>query len=602
MGDEKSQFLNEDVVGLKMNYVSLMKRMWPYTRRHLFLFIFVVFCILSLAVISRLMPQLIGYGIDQGLKKFDKELFIRIAYYYFGLELLKTFFHFAHLYFFQRLGNRVLYYLRDDLVRHIQKLPVDFFNKTPAGRIVTRMTNDVMNLSELFTDGIVTVFTQLMILVAIVISLLLISPKLTLICLVTAPLFIYLSFITSDRIKSILTDQKKKLSAINSFLAENLNGIKVLQLYNRIPYNQKKFEGLSDEYLALSYRSVTAYAILMPVMNMFNAVTITTALYMGGYFHLENAISIGAMIAFLLHIQDFIHPLREILEKYQQFQNSLTSAERIFSFFEEKPEQNPANPVKLNHLRGEILVKDLNFQYSPQLPQVLKNISLQIPAGTSAALVGRTGSGKSTLVALLQKFYDTSPGEVFLDQVDLTQISHQDLRKHVGVIQQDPFLFRGSLFENITLHQHIDRDRVIAACKKIGYLELLERTGRSIDMQIEERGANLSLGERQLVSFARIFAYDPAVLILDEATANIDSVTEKLIQQATEEITKGRTTIIIAHRLSTIEKCDQIFVLDQGQMIESGSHEVLMKKRNLYHQYVTSSAGASVHDPLPRAT
>lgn len=584
------QFMNEDLVQTKMNYITLFRRIWPYTKRHLGLFIFVVFCIFSLALISRLMPQLIGYGIDQGLKKFDRALFLDIAMAYFGLELLKTFFSFSHLYFFQKLGNRVLFYVRDDLVQHIQKLPIEFFNRTPTGRIVTRMTNDVMNLSELFTDGVVTVFTQVMILIAIVISLLLISPKLTLICLFTAPFFIYLSIKLSHHIRNILTDQKKKLSAMNSFLAENLNGIRILQLYNRVGLNTKKFHKLSDDYLGLSYKSVTAYATMMPVMNLFNAVTITSALYVGGYFNLENSISIGSMIAFLLHIQDFIHPLREILEKYQQFQNSLTSAERIFSFFDETAEKDPQNPTPLGELRGHIKVKNLNFRYREDLPLVLKNITLDIPPGSSAAFVGRTGSGKSTMISLLQKFYITEPGQLFLDGTDITQTTFHDLRRQVGVIQQDPFLFRGTIFENITLHQEISKDQVLDACRRIGYLELLERSGRNLDTFIEERGSNVSLGERQLISFARIFAFNPTILILDEATANIDSMTETLIQKATDEITRGRTTIMIAHRLSTIEKCDQIFVLDKGELIESGNHAELMMKRGLYSQYVNSGA------------
>ncbi len=580
------QFMTEDTIKTKMNYGLLFKKMWPYTKRHLGLFCFVVFCILSLAVISRLMPQLIGYGVDRGLKKFDRQLFMNIAMAYFGLEIVKTFFSFAHLFFFQKLGNRVLFYLRDDLVTHIQKLPVDYFNRTPTGRIVTRMTNDVMNLSELFTDGVVTVFTQIMILFAILISLLLISPKLTLICLVSGPIFIYLSFKISDRIRHILTEQKKKLSAMNSFLAENLNGIRILQLYNRIGLNTTKFQKLSDDYLGLSYKSVTAYALLMPIMNLFNAVTITSALYLGGYFSLENSLSIGSMIAFLLHIQDFIHPLREILEKYQQFQNSLTSAERIFSFFEEKPETDSVEALPLRQLAGRIDARQLSFRYREDLPWVLSNISLEIPAGTSAAFVGRTGSGKSTFISLLQKFYDAPEGQLFLDGQDISHIPFQDLRKHVGVIQQDPFLFRGTIFENITLHQEISREQVLDACRRIGYLDLLERSGRNLDTFVEERGANVSLGERQLISFARIFAFNPTILILDEATANIDSVTEKLIQKATEEITKGRTTILIAHRLSTIENCDQIFVLDHGKLSEKGNHAQLIKAKGLYAQYV----------------
>jgi ATP-binding cassette subfamily B multidrug efflux pump len=440
----------------------------------------------------------------------------------------------------------------------------------------------------------------------------LISWKMSLVLLVFSPIFIYLSIYVSNKIKTILTDQKKKLSAINSFFAENLNGIKVVQLYNRRKYNQQTLNTISDDYLKLSYKSTAAYALLQPIMNLFNAFTITGALYLGGYFHFQGSLTIGSMVAFLLHIQDFIPPLREILEKYQQFQNSITSAERIFTLMDEKQEPNVPQmesqqpihqpPRTSTAFKGKIEVKNLNFRYSADGPEVLKDVSFIVQPGESTALVGRTGSGKSSLVTLLQRFYNPPPQTVFIDEKCITTYSLNELRRLVGVIQQDPFIFRGTIFQNISLsNPQIDEKRVLLACERIGYLKLLKESGRSLDTVLEERGANLSLGERQLVCLARIFAYDPAILIMDEATANIDSVTEKLIQTATEELTRGRTTLIVAHRLSTIEKCDQIIVLNHGHLVEKGSHAELVQldahyRQLLQHSLSTTSSTSSVLD------
>jgi ATP-binding cassette subfamily B multidrug efflux pump len=594
MSEEKQeQFIKEDLITTKIGYIDLFRRLWPYARKHRLLFAMVIFSVVGLAVISRALPQLIGYIIDHALPNKDMALFVQIAMIYLCLEVLKSIFSFSHNFFFSRLGNRVLFYLRNDLLTHVQKLPIDYFNKTPAGRTVTRITNDVMALGELFTEGIITIFTQSVILVAIVVWLFFISWKMSLVLLIFSPFFIYLSIYVSNRIKVILTDQKKKLSAMNSFFAENLNGIKVVQLYNRIRYNRKMLTVISDDYLKLSYKSTAAYALLQPIMNLFNAFTITGALYLGGYFHAQGALTIGSMVAFLLHIQDFIPPLREILEKYQQFQNSITSAERIFTLMDEKEENTRhESPVTrapsifaAEQFKGKIELRNLTFQYSDAGPAVLKNISLTISPGQSVALVGRTGSGKSTLVTLLQRFYNPPEQTLFIDNQCINSIPLQQLRKLIGVIQQDPFIFKGTIYENICLsNQEIDETQVRKACERIGYLQLLKDSGRDLNTPLEERGANLSLGERQLVCMARIFAFNPAILIMDEATANIDSVTENLIQRATDELTRNRTTIIVAHRLSTIEKCDQIAVLDQGSLVEIGTHDELMQKEEYYAQ------------------
>lgn len=596
-------FMHEDLVKTKVTYLTLFKRLWPYARKEKALLFTAIFAVAGGAMVARMIPTLVGYAIDHGIKQKNHEIFTQIAYSYLVLEIFRSCFSFANVYLFQLFGNRMLFHLREDLMAHVQRLPLQFFNKTPTGRIVTRLTNDVMSLGELFTDGVISVFTHTVIIISVIIALSLISWKLTLVSLVLAPFFIWASFYLSNRIRDILREQKKKLSLINAFLAENLNGIKVVQLYNRVARNREKFAVLSVDYRDTNMRSIKAYALMQPIMNLFNATTITAALYYGGVLRAEGSIAIGALVAFLMNIQDFIPPLREILEKYQQFQNSLTSAERIFTLMDEPKELEVQDLNTITGIHGEIDIRNLSFQYEKQLPMVLKNISLKIQPGESIALVGRTGSGKSTFISLLQRFYDAPAESIFIDGIPLEKIPRTEVRHHVGVVQQDNFIFRGNIRDNIGLGDaRISEDVILAACKKTGYMDLLQRTGRNLLSPVEERGANLSVGERQLIAFARILAFNPDILILDEATANIDSESEHIIQEATKEVTKGRTSIIIAHRLSTIQQCNRIVVLDQGEIAEVGSHEELMKNQGLYYQFASLGLKSTLIDASAAGT
>lgn len=596
-------FMNEDLVKTKVTYPVLFKRLWPYARREKGLLFMAIFAVAGGATVARLIPMLVGQAIDKGVVGQDLSIFTKVAYAYLALEIMRSVFSFGNAFLFQLFGNRMLYHLREDLMNHVQRLPMQFFNKTPNGRIVTRLTNDVMSLGELFSEGVISVFTNAVIIASVVIALSLISWKLTVVSLFLAPFFIWATFHLSNKIRAILSEQKKKLSTINAFLAENLNGIKVIQLYNRVTRNRDKFGALSVDYRDTNMRSIKAYALMQPVMNLFNAVTITSALYFGGYLSAENSIAIGSLVAFLMNIQDFIPPLREILEKYQQFQNSLTSAERIFTLMDEPKEHELATLVSPGSLQGELEIKNLNFQYESHLPMVLKNINLHIKAGESVALVGRTGSGKSTFISLLQRFYDAPEQTVFVDGLALESIPREEIRHHVGVVQQDNFIFRGNIRDNIGLGDpRISEEQIRMACEKTGYMALLTRTGRDLLSPVAERGANLSVGERQLIAFARILAFNPDILILDEATANIDSESEHIIQDATKEITKGRTSIIIAHRLSTIEQCDRIIVLNQGEVAEMGSHEELMQAQGIYYQFASLGLKSTLIDASAAGT
>lgn len=561
-------FMNEDTVKTSTTIWEMAKRLWPYARKHLGLLSAGVLSVVALALASRLLPQTIGYAIDHGFKEKNIEIIYQMGFVYLALEIFKLIFSFLHNYLFRIFGNRVLYYLREDIFMHVQNLPLHYFNKTPTGRIVTRMTNDVMNLVDLFSDTVITVFTQAIMIIAILIAMVSISFKLTVLCLLTTPLFVYLSHRKTMKVQFFLREQKKKLSAMNSYAAENLNGVKIVELYGRTKKNTERFNKHSQEYGQITMESVKSYAWLQPIFNLLTASLLGSALLFGGWMTLEQFIGIGAMVSFVMHVQDFIPPLREILEKYQQFQSSLTSAERIFALLDEPIEAQQIETLHLpENFRGEISIKNLDFRYDQDLPLVLKNINLQIKPGESVALIGRTGSGKSTLVSLLQKLYDLQIDAIFIDDFPIQKIDRQNLRSHIGLIQQDCIVFRGSIYENISLgDSQITEDQVIKAVKATGLLNILEKSGRDLQSFVEERGQNLSAGEKQLIAFARIIAFDPKVLLLDEATANIDSEAEQVIQRAIQEITKNRTSIIIAHRLSTIQHCHRVFEMKDGEL------------------------------------
>lgn len=581
----KQTAFNEDNVTVRTSLFGLIRRLWPYFMRQKLLFASVWLSIIAMSLAGRLVPTIFGHAIDEGIGKGKADVLLFAACSYLVLELAKGVFMFMHTYLFAKLGNRMLSEIRDHLLEHTLSLPMPFFDRNPTGRIVTRVTNDVVALGELFTQGIIHMFANLISMASIIAAMYLISPRLATVTLLIAPPVIWVALVLSAKIRVLLRESKKRLAGINAFVAENINGMRVLQLYRRIERNSLRFAELSSEYRAIQLRQVRLYALLWPTVNFFNAASVGVALWYGGKLTAGDAISTGAMIAFILHVRDFIHPLRTILEKYQLFQNSLSGAERIFTLLNETPETNSGAVLPLRRLAGRVDYRAVSFRYGANLPKVLEQIDLPIEQGQSVALVGRTGSGKSTMIALLQRFYDCHEGEILIDGLPITAIKRSELRRRIGVVQQDTFMFRGTIAENIGLGDPgISRAKIEEAARQACCADMLRRQPLGLDTRVEERGANLSFGERQLIAFARILAFDPDILILDEATANIDSQTEILIQAATRHVTKGRTSIIIAHRISTVLECDRIVVLDQGRIVEVGAHGDLMARRGSYYR------------------
>ena len=581
--------IHDDHVRAQTTLLEVFQRLWPYFKRQRWMFFATMTAVLTSSVAGRIAITVFGMAIDRGVLKNDHSVVAIAAVAYFLLEVTGTVMEFLHGYLFAKLGNRVLFEIRSQMISHVQSLPISFFDRQPSGRIVTRLTNDVVSLGEIFTQGLIAVFASAISMVAIIVAMLQISWKLTLVTLAVAPPLVWLITVLSRKVLVALRDAKAKLAAINAFVAENIGGMKVLQLYGRIGKNRERFAKLSAEYRIQQMKTVQLYAVLWPIASLFNAASVATALYFGGRLSLDGTVTAGAMIAFILHARAFVDPIHIILDKYQIFQNSLSGAERVFTMQDEVSEESRltqhATQLTAARLRGEVTFQDVSFRYRPELPLTLKGISFHVSPGQSIALVGRTGSGKSTSISLLQRLYDVTGGDILIDGKSISSYGKRELRSRIGVVQQDAFMFRGTIGQNIGLGDaRISKARIENAAAGARLAEFMSSHAGGLEAKVEERGSNLSFGERQLIAFARILAFDPDILILDEATANIDSHTELLIQEATRQARQGRTSIIIAHRISTIMDCDQIIVLDHGSIAEQGTHTELYASGGLYRQ------------------
>ncbi|MDZ4662370.1 MAG: ABC transporter ATP-binding protein [Pseudomonadota bacterium] len=557
----------------------------------------VVFVVLQSAV-ARWLPIIVGKVIDQGIAAGNLNYIKKWALIYLFIQAVSSTLLYIQTISFQKLGNKILFDIREKLLSHVQNLPTTYFDKNPTGRIVTRVTNDVSSLGAFFNQVLFSLFTSFVEFFAIIIAMAFISLKLSLVCLVFSPLVAFITIKLTRKIKIIIEQQKSKLASINAFVAENINGMSLLQLYNRVPANLSKFKANSREYKEISLKMTHNYALLWPLMHFYTALAVLISIFYGTHLKTTQSLQIGLLVAFFLYVQDIHHPLTNFLEKYVQLQDSLTSAERIFTLMAEKTELR-SNYLPPPKIRGHVVIKDLSFRYNSNSRWVLENLNLEIKPGESLGIVGKTGSGKSSLISLLQRFYDFESGQIIVDGQDIRGFSSELWRKHIGVVQQDPFIFKGTIASNINLNcsaitrKHIEESAQLAQC-----FGLFQSRIGGLDCPVEEKGANLSLGERQLIAFARVLAFDPDILILDEATANIDSHTEFLIQKAIQKVTESRTSIIVAHRLSTLQDCHRIAVIENHKIIELGSHQELMNSKGHYYHLHTKHFNPSSQKDL----
>lgn len=515
-------------------------------------------------------------------------LFLVLLAISFGLN-------FVQIILVQLVGQRFMHALRERIFAKLQSIDMAFFDRNPVGRLVTRATNDVDAINEAFVSVFAQLFRDVLLVLALMAMMLMLDVKLSLVAYLTIPLIAVWTIFFRIKARDIYRNIRVRLARLNATLQENLSGIRVIQIFQREKENIRRFGNINDDYLKSSLQEVLVMSFFRPMVEIISAVGLALIIYYGGGKVIASTLSLGTLVAFTTYLRMFFRPIQELTESYTVLQSAMASSERVFQLLDETSRISLAEkPVDIGRPRGEIEFKEVVFEYVPGEP-VLKNISFKVSPGERIALVGATGSGKTTIINLIARLYDIKSGQILLDGVDIRKLDIRKLRSALGVVMQDVFLFSGDIKGNIRLNKPLSDQEVINISQQVHADTFIKRFPGQYGEEVKERGVTLSVGERQLLSFARALAFDPPVLVLDEATANIDTPTEKLIQDALAKLMQGRTSIVIAHRLSTIKHVDRIYVIHKGEIRESGSHQELLKKRGLYHSLYQLQLGG---DPI----
>ncbi len=493
-------------------------------------------------------------------------------------------FNYLQTYILNHTSQKIIFNIRQDLYSHIQSLSVSYFDKNPVGRLVTRVTNDTETLNEMYTGVLINLFKDVFILVGIIIVMLKMNYKLALISFSLIPLILIASIVFRKKIREVYRLGRVQLAKINSTLNENITGMKTIQIFKKEEKISKQFDEINTAYLNTAKKEVNLHAIFRPSIEVIRSLGLAILIYYGSGQVISGYIEFGVLYAFIDYLQKFFQPILDLTEKYNILQAAMASSEKIFAILDEDDMiENTNNPVPIKELKGKIEFKNVWFAYEDE-NWALKDVSFTINPGEIVAFVGATGAGKSSIINLITRFYDIQKGEILIDGVNIKKYDKFELRKHIGVVLQDVFLFTGTIKDNIRLNNHdISDEEIKQIAKYVNAHHFIEKLPKQYNEPVMERGATLSAGEKQLLAFARTLAFNPSILILDEATSNIDTETELLIQDALQKLIKGRTTIAVAHRLSTIQNSDKIIVLKNGVIQEMGTHQELLENEGIYY-------------------
>lgn len=502
----------------------------------------------------------------------------------FAIVILFTFIlSYAQIYILNYTSQKIIYNIRTDLFNHLQSLSVKYFDKNPIGRLVTRVTNDTETLNEMYTNVLINLFKDFFMLSGIMIVMIRLNLQLALISFALIPIILVISVVFRKFIREVYRLSRVQLAKINSSLNENISGIRTIQIFKKESLFFDNFKKLNSDFLKTQKKEISYFAVFRPSIEVIRSLGIALLVYYGGGNVISGKIQFGVLFVFINYLQKFFEPILDLTEKYNILQSAMASSERIFKILDTKQEiENSDTPIYINDLKGEIEFKDVWFAYNNE-EWVLKNINFKIEPGESVAIVGPTGAGKTSIINLLTRFYDIQKGEILIDGVNIKNLDIDFLRQQIGVVLQDVFVFTGTIKDNIKLNKDIDDGKIIDIAKHVNAHRFISRLPGGYNEPVMERGSTLSSGERQLLAFARTLVYDPQILILDEATSNIDTETEILIQDALSKLIKERTSIAIAHRLSTIQHSNKIIVLKQGKIEEIGSHQELLTNKGLYY-------------------
>lgn len=579
---ETNENEQEEVLG-KAYDARLMKRLIKYLRPYFKWVVIAIVLTVGVAMMSTIRPYLTKIAIDDYIVNKDSAGLKFIILILLSTLILQGILQYTMTYLTQWIGQKTIFDLRMELFAHIQKLSMSFFSKNPVGRLVTRLTNDIEVLNEMFSSGIVMVFADIFIIGGILFFMFSLSWQLTLIALSVIIPLIIATVIFRRKVRAAFRDIRFYLAKMNSFLQEHISGIMVVKIFSKEKRTLDEFKKINYDHTKANKRSVLYYSIFFPVVELIGAISGGLIIWYGGGEVVQGVLTIGILISFIQYSEMFFRPIRDLSEKYNIMQTAMASSERIFRLLDRKAAINdPEKPVSPGSINGVIEFKNVWFAYIDQ-EYVLKDITFKINKGEKIAFVGATGAGKSSLINLLCRFYDVQKGEITVDGINIKDLKQSELRKNIGLVVQDIFLFSDTIANNISLNNSgISAEKIKETATAVGINNFISRLPLGYGQNVKERGVTLSQGERQLITFARALAYDPKILILDEATSSVDTHSEILIQNAIDKLMESRTSIIIAHRLSTIQKCDKIIVMHKGEIREAGTHQELLELGGIY--------------------
>ena len=564
--------------------MKVLRQLYTYVKPYQKQFYFLVFLTLALAILAPARPYLIQIAIDEHVAIGDEAGLLKIIYVLVVLMVIQAIAQWAHTYYSGWIGQVIIKDIRVRLYTHLLRLRLKFFDNTPIGRLVTRNVSDIETLADVFSEGLAAIIGDLLQIVTILGVMFYIDWKLTLVSLSTLPLLVISTYVFKEKIKVTFNDVRNAVANLNSFLQEHITGMTIVQLFNREQREFEKFKEINREHSAAHIRSVLYYSVYFPVAEIIQAIGIGLVVWYGAVGVLGMDLQIGILISFIMYLQLFFRPIRMIADRFNTLQMGVVSSSRIFKLLASSEHIANEGSFSPEKVQGNVRLDQVWFAYKEE-DYVLKNISFEAKKGQTIALVGATGAGKSSIINLISRFYEINKGAITIDGTNIQDYELSALRKHIGVVLQDVFLFSSSIHQNITLgNPNITKEQVLAAAELVGASKFIEKLPGGLDYNVMERGATLSVGQRQLISFVRAMVYNPEILILDEATSSVDSETEELIQESIEKMMQGRTSIVIAHRLSTIQKADQILVLNKGEIVETGTHQSLLEKGGYYTQ------------------
>ena len=563
--------------------LTLLFRVIAFAKPYKKQFIIATISAILLSFLGPIRPMLINYAIDNFIIISDPENLLKITVLLIALLFCEGFIQFFYIYLSTWIGQNVILDLRKKIFKHIVSLKMSYFDKTPIGTLVTRAVSDIETIADIFSQGLLVIIAELLKLVIVIFFMFYTDWRLSIIALLTIPVLLFATAWFKRNIKASFQAVRDKVSSINSFVQEHIVGMNIVQIFNREKAEFEKFKQINSEHRDAHLRSIFYYAVFFPVVEVLSAVSIGLVVWYGGEGIISGKdITIGEIIAFILFIQMMFRPIRQLADRFNVLQMGIVGSERVFRVLDTDDKINDEGKIEVADLNGEISFENVWFRYKKD-QWILKNLNFNIESGKFLALVGHTGAGKSSIIRILNRFYEIEKGKIKIDNISIDDLTLNSLRDNIALVQQEVFLFSDSILNNISLYQeNILKSDIIKASKEIGVHDFIMSLPNGFDYVVGERGVTLSSGQRQLIAFLRVYIRNPKILILDEATASIDSSTEALLQNALVKLSKNRTTIVIAHRLSTIVNADKILLLDEGAILEQGNHKSLLDLKGEY--------------------